>query len=92
MSIHINEVAAQLGVDPERVVRTLVLGGIPHMHNVGTDDRFVTEFVAEQLASIYRNTATMQAPRPTPQNLREEYTRDEQKMIISTYGHNTELW
>lgn len=83
MSINVADVAAELGVPVERVVRTLELNTIGHMTNLQTGERFVTEAVRTRLLSIYRHTGAVTPLQATPYGLREDFDADERRAARS---------
>ncbi len=74
-----DQLADEIGVTPSQVLTTIRGNGLPFTRVAGT--YVVDPEVAEHIRTLYRNAGPSQEGRPTPEHLREEFTRQERRDI-----------
>jgi hypothetical protein len=82
--VRIGKLARELGVSTEQIATTVLDNHLPIYGRSETDDQMiVSESTAEHIRTLYRNAAAQpcQEARPTPERLREEFTRQERRDI-----------
>lgn len=75
-TVHLADLALEMGETVDRLASTLVANGIPH-RIPARGVVVITEKVADQLRSIYANALPETPIRPTPWNLREDFRSSE---------------